>query len=579
MKKLFTLLLAALAAFGAYAYAPAINDIDIRVSLSEDGTAHIVEVWDVVVASGTEWYLVRDHLGDISIENLAVRDESGTEFRNEGSWDVDRSIQQKAFRCGLHRISGGYEICWGVGTLGPHVFTVSYDLTNAVKSLNDADMLHVQFVSPGLSSSPQHVRLDLSAPVLLSDENSDIWGFGYDGTTGWNSGHVFAESDGAFRSGSSLILLVRFDKGIFNSSSVREKDFQEVLDVAREGSHFPDGEEEEELTFLESLLGVLGTGGMFWLFFVYPIKMFLRMFGLGGKSDARRRKQIFGKRRLPRQPEWCRDIPFDGNFLETYYVASHIKGVDDGKFTVIPAIILRMVEHGVLELKLDEKGKKEFHFNKDADTGYMKACEVSFLDLLQVASGSDKILQEKEFEKWARWHSSEVSKWVAEMRSGVKGELSDDGLTESSWRSSSYESLIFSPAGKAKALDALGFRQFLKDFTLVNERHVPEVSLWGEYLIVASLFGITDQVARDMKRLAPEIKLGNVTIPAGSFNYVLEFSDMFRSSMSHAYTTHSLMSSASSGGYGGGSFGGHGGSSSFGGGGGFSGGGFGGGSR
>ena len=31
-------------------------DIDIRVTLSPDGSARIVEVWDVVVTSGTEWF-------------------------------------------------------------------------------------------------------------------------------------------------------------------------------------------------------------------------------------------------------------------------------------------------------------------------------------------------------------------------------------------------------------------------------------------------------------------------------------------------------------------------------------------
>ena len=577
MKKLFAMLLAATAAFGAYAYNPEIKDIGIRVNLTEDGTAHVVEVWDVVVASGTEWYLVREHLGDIRIENLAVSDETGTEFRNEGSWDVDRSISQKAHKCGLHRTSRGYEICWGVGTLGPHVFTVSYDLTNAVKTLNDADMLHMQFVSPGLSSSPRHVRLDLSAPKMLSDDNSNVWGFGFDGTTGWNSGNVFAESEGAFRSGSSLILLLRFDKGIFQSGSVQDKDFKEVLELAREGSHFQD-EEDDEDSFMSDVIGFLGTLLMMWIFFINPIKAFLRAVGLGGTSSAKRRKQIFGVRRLPKSPEWSRDIPFGGDFLETYYVASHLKGCDDGKFSIVPAAILRMIAHGVLEMRVDSTGKKEFHFNNEASTDYMEACELTLKNLLQEASGSDKILQEKEFEKWAKSHSGSVYKWASGMRKGVYQRFGRDGIEEKSWRSKDFETLRLNEQGKAMAMQALGFRQFLRDFTIINERHVPELGLWGEYLIIASLFGMADQVAKDMNRLAPEIKLGEVSMPVNDFTNAVVLSDVFRSSMSSAYRTHSF-SSGSSGPYGSGSFGGHGGHTSFGGGGGFSGGGFGGGSR
>lgn len=578
MKKLFALFLAAFAAVGAYAYAPQINDISIRVDLSEDGTAHIVEVWDVVVSSGTEWYLVRGHLGDISIENLAVRDETGTEFRCEGSWDVDRSIGQKAHKCGLHRISEGYEICWGVGTLGPHVFTVSYDMTNAVKSLNDADMIHMQFVSPGLSTAANHVRVELSAPGMLSDDNSDVWGFGYEGTTGWNSGNVYAESEGMFSSASSLILLVRFDKGMFQSESVQEKDFIEVLDMAREGSHFADGG-EDGLSPIEDLIANIAAFITMWFIFFRPIKNMLKSMGLGGTSSAKRRKQIFGTRNLPNSPEWSRDIPFDGKFLETYYVASHLKGLDDGKFSVVPAAILRMVAHGVLEMHINADGQKEFRFKSGAGTGYMEDCETSLFGLLKEASGEDKVLQEKEFEKWARSHSKEVYRWVSEMQKTVVNQFKADGLTENSWRTTYFESMVLNSEGKAKAMQAIGFRQFLKDFTIINERHVPEVALWGEYLIVASLFGMADQVAKDMKRLAPEIKLGNINMPVSDFTSAVALSDVFCSSFRNSYRSHSFSSRSSGGSYGSGSYGGHGGHSSFGGGGGFSGGGFGGGSR
>ena len=114
MKRFLLTAAALFAAFPLLAYEPEIKDISIRVTLSEDGSARIEECWDVVVAKGTEWYLVRENLGDIEIRDLAVKDEKGNSFFNEGSWDVDRSISQKARRCGLHKTSGGYEICWGV---------------------------------------------------------------------------------------------------------------------------------------------------------------------------------------------------------------------------------------------------------------------------------------------------------------------------------------------------------------------------------------------------------------------------------------------------------------------------------
>ena len=174
MKRLLLFVLALVGTFPLFAYTPAVNDIDIRVTLRKDGSALIEERWDVVVAKGTEWYLVRNNLGDIRIMDLSVVDEQGNVFFNEGRWDVDRNISQKARKCGLHYTSEGVEICWGVESYGPHCWTVSYVMLNVVKSLNDSDMLHMQFISDDLSSPPQHARVTLEAPVSLDSDNSRI---------------------------------------------------------------------------------------------------------------------------------------------------------------------------------------------------------------------------------------------------------------------------------------------------------------------------------------------------------------------------------------------------------------------
>lgn len=577
MKKAFLVAAALAVAIPLLAYDPEVKDLDIKVTLSEDGSARIEERWDVVVASGTEWYLVRENLGDIKILDLSVVDENGNVFKTERSWDVDRNIKEKARKCGLHETYDGYEICWGVESYGPHTWTVSYTMTNCVKTLNDQDMLHMQFVSDELSSAPMHVRLLLSAPVALSEENSNIWAFGYDGTVCWSDGKVEAESDGPFKYDSSLILLVRFDKGIFNSPSIQERDFEQVLERAREGSYYPDDGKEEP--WYVTLLGVLLGGGIFYIFFIYPIKKILEFLGLKKKRSRQQIKAIFGVRRLPKSPDWSRDIPFNGNFMETYYIASHLNGYDDNKFSIVSAIILRMIYNGVLTMRLDNRNKKEFVFNDSASIAYMTECEKDFLALLKNASGEDKVLQEKEFNKWSGNHYSTVKKWVSDMKDEVLSNFKKDGLDDGfRFTFSRYNNLKLNYKGRTYAMNALGFRQFLKDFTIVNERYPKEVALWGDYLVVASLFGIADRVAKEMAKIAPQITIGNMEMPTTSLADIVVFSDTFRSYAGRA-ATYTAYSGGSSGSYGSGSSGGFGGHSSYGGGGGFSGGGHGGGSR
>jgi uncharacterized membrane protein len=120
-----------------------------------------------------------------------------------------------------------------------------------------------------------------------------------------------------------------------------------------------------------------------------------------------------------------------------------------------------------------------------------------------------------------------------------------------------------------------GLKKYLKEFSLIDERHVSEVSLWKDYMIFATLFGIADQVIKDMKKINPEYfnmdqvaqqMADEMTLPT---IYSTMHSSTSRAAMNKAQREAERTARSS----------GHGGHSSWGGGGGFSGGGHGGGVR
>ena len=47
-------------------------------------------------------------------------------------------------------------------------------------------------------------------------------------------------------------------------------------------------------------------------------------------------------------------------------------------------------------------------------------------------------------------------------------------------------------------------KKYLEDFTLLDERHLSEVNLWKNYMVYATLFGIAEQVIKDMKKINPD---------------------------------------------------------------------------
>ena len=120
------------------------------------------------------------------------------------------------------------------------------------------------------------------------------------------------------------------------------------------------------------------------------------------------------------------------------------------------------------------------------------------------------------------------------------------------------------------------FKRFLEDFSRMNTRELPEIVLWEQYLVYATVLGCADKLAKDMEIKAEELGM------ASEMNDFIDLRDVYyvnriitsnvRDSVSAARSAQSAAtSSSSSGGFSSGSGGGGGfssGGGSFGGGGG-----------
>ncbi|MBP5626444.1 MAG: DUF2207 domain-containing protein [Bacteroidales bacterium] len=580
MRFWLTLIAAWVSTFAAFADNQRVRDLNVSVALHPSGEATIHETWDVDTGNQiTEIYLNRENLGDIEIRDFAVweEDAAGRHFYNNiGEWDVDRTRQQKAGRCGIVHKRSGVELCWGIGEYGHHTYHATYLMTNAVKSLNDYDMLHLQLVSPGLSAPPENVTVTIGTDgetlgVQLDTTNTRVWGFGFYGSAYFQEdGTVGFASSEPFEHLSSVIVLLRFNKGIFHSPSVMPVDFQEHLDEALEGADFgpqDEGGANYHLPSLKGLRGIIKAIGK-------VIVFLLAFLGIGGKAyttgtgrvSKRTKKRLLGM--APEDIPWWRDIPMDGNLIAADYALTRL-GEDRKNNALASALILRMIYQGHLDVLKDANGKVEISFNSDS-TGQDPEDIVAhkLWQMMLKASGSDQILQENEFSTWSRRNRKRLYDWTQEITTKGRQVFRDKGWMGSSERS-------FSPEGMVEAQHLLGFKKFLQDFTLTGQREAVEVHLWQEYLVYGALLGVADKVAAQLKDIDPVLFEKTVGYDFDTFTMILYSSNTLARAITVANHAYAASSSIGSGG----SWGGFGGGTSFGGGGGFSGGGFGGGGR
>ncbi|MFR4402396.1 MAG: DUF2207 family protein, partial [Peptococcus niger] len=179
------------------------------------------------------------------------------------------------------------------------------------------------------------------------------------------------------------------------------------------------------------------------------------------------------------------------------------------------------------------------------------------------------VLESREFARWSRDRFGELDGWVDSLNRHSHKTLVEDGYA------ANYESrrgpfkstrLGLTESGALLTDKIISFKNYLEDFTLLDEREINEVGLWQSLLIWAGLFGIADEVAKALEDLYPDL----ARQMDYSYTDVL-LMNQFSSGLGQAYRNAAIAdaaaeATASMGGGGGTSFGGGGGS--FGGGGG-----------
>ena len=543
-----------------------VRDVDINITLIKNGNIVIHERWDVDTGDGiTEWYLVRENLGDIEIERFSVYDGDNDKLEDVGEWDVNRSREQKAGKYGIVHKANGVELCWGVGEYGDHVYHAIYVMTRAVKSLQDYDMMHLQVVSPGLSSPPEHVRVRVNRDeIQLDTTNTRIWGFGFVGRSAFEEdGSIVFESEGPLDTEDSVILLLRFDKGHFSSPSVQDRPFQEVLDRAMEGADF--GSDEEESDPIATGIAFLFTCLFMWFAFFRPIFRIFR--GLGGSDN--KLKLAF----KPASVDWYRDIPLDGDLRMADFILTR-SGNSPPAGGLPHAAVLRLIHNGCLRVNREIEGDTVLSFT-DNNLDQVDAASRSLYSMLKQSAGKDQLLQDKEFSNWAKDHSRQVYDWSKRAKEEGVSALNQAGLYTPTKKA-------LTVAGQAEARRLFGLKSFLSKFTLVDRREAVEANLWKEYMVYGALFGLTDRVSKQLKDIDPALFQEIFRYGLDDLDSVLSMSRALSSSVSRAalrgaptYSSGSSGSSRSSSS----SSRGYGGSTSRRGGGGYSGGGRGGGGR
>ena len=545
-----------------------IESIHINANIQEDGSVIIRDHRIFYAEEGTEHYISLDNLGESVLLDFIVYDEKGNPLEDVGEWDVDASFSSKAGKYGINYAGSAIELCFGLGEYGRREFTIEYKLSNFIFNLSDDHQgFYWQFINPNMDPI-ENIQIDVKTDTSLDFvyPEARFWAFGHeDGTTEITTDSMIMKTGDTFVQSDYVVLLSIFEGTPFLTSHQLDETSEELIEIAMSGASL-DGYDyqdflDDEITNYEERTNPFDIFGRVFSMFFSFVPLFLII--IGWSKLSKRNKSNTGKFKPTVKDEYYREVPYDNHFINTQYFTN--SEVSDW----ISAFILKWVSEGRLEDQVEEVGiifkkdKLALKINPNSQRPDNKL-ESKLWDMTIEAAGRDRILSEKEFNHYVRRNINNFNNWTDSVEDSSEQAMIEEGyleeFTKKVFKIFNQRELTISDKGQALGDNIVGFKNYLKDFSLVGEREVSHVKLWQEFMVWAAYMGIAEEVYEQLKIVNPQIEY---EMPYSPQTVIMthHFARAIQSAQTNANTSSTSSSfsgggGSSFGGGGGGSFGG-----------------------
>lgn len=520
--------------------------LDIAAQVQSNGDVRVKETWRVNLEDRNKPYrnLYRTFKNDSTkadgITDLSVYDEdSGSQYSFVGDVDPTRTRNMVNNTCYLHETGSETEIGWFMPPIdeGVRTFTVSYTIKNLVEVHQDTAVLYQFFVPESFSLPIAQLNCTIRLPEGGSQSDLRAW------LHSKASGNLTIDSASQISFTAKEIPAETFvdvrlcmPTKLFSSSP--KKDAQTVL---------PSIQQEEQKWYDDSvaaqkrqyILGIVDAAG----------GALLALAGILVLIAVRRKN----RRTVVEVPEYAREIPqgnSPGGIANLFYFYSG--GVTNAvRGRMFSATMLSLAQKGYLvftgsgedyAVSLAPENTKKQPLNKSEST---------FLEMLEkVADYFDGSFTMKQFKKFAKIDYKFIDRKVERFLADAKQELTPRGYYRMrpmylsvlsalgvigcvfsfalfGFSVSATHTLVYLPLGliiasvlmiaagatkqKLSAAGELdygiwhGLKKYMLEFSRMKEYGVPQLSLWEEYLVYATMMGISKQVCEQLKLVYPEL--------------------------------------------------------------------------
>lgn len=511
--------------FGNYMFKPDlgghIKSVDTLATIDNNGDMKVKQRWifDDSVRENTEHYIVFSKKGLKNVKLKDVKVYQNNKPLELTEWNIKGSFEDKAGKYGWNTTDSDIELCFGIGNrIDNNTFVVEYTVEDALYRSSDGYVfLNWQFINDELSDNVSKARIEIQFPTKVKK----MYGFGFSGYVALSSTHkntVVLETKGRYgiSSRDKMIALVEVED---NYKYLREdnKDRQTIYETSFEGSDYdlnhineynPLLTEKDIIKSVNNDEGYSNTlkteennSGSLWILVIILLVQFLPFIIIACyivlaisaakesfKMDKGELKDFMWRDEPPVEPNNCLPILEQSSLTSftdiiNYYI---VKWVKEDKITVYheeePGILWFNRSRDVIMFKNKQTPRRqlervvyEFIYAR-AVNNEITTSQLSKMRWDRIANYYENVYKESDEYFRILKEFGTIKKWGPIIKKYTPNEQGQEIYRQ-------YR----------------GLRNFLLEFTKMDEREVRDVKIWDYHLEMAALMGIAEQVQNQLK--------------------------------------------------------------------------------
>lgn len=603
-----------------------LKSMNFDANLNEDGSMNVTETWNIDVRSETNTLFKTfkvdsnkyKEIKDVKVSQIEGNEEITFNLKNKEVLHVDKNCYY-----GLINKNGDFEIAWGINEdYGKKTYKVSYTVVDAIKNYKDCSELYWQFIGKDFQIDIDRVTGTINIPTAVVDkEEIRAWAHGpLNGNISIeDSGNVKFEID-YLDSGNFLEVRMAMPTSIFstNQNIIETERLNTILSEEQTWANEANAlrermrQKREKEEKLYEMAGIITSVVMILISLLFAKKIFKYKKVLEETPSLKPTQNLDYYRDIPNEKT---ATPAKAAFLHYFENNKSEKAIS----RTMSATMLNLSLNGYLSFEEKSKkiGKDEIVVHVNESTKPLEKDEEEIYNLMKKIDKNNEGFTMKQLKSYAKKEYTTFLNSIDEMQKKAEIENENEKNFDSNMKKQKekwggktagyiFGIIAFIVIGLIASANVIamvvlcfvclicasftkkisnrfngltqkgmdekeqwkGLKNFLKDYSQINDKTVPEVVLWEKYLVYATMFGIADEVLKQIKVAYPDLNDDDFTNTAFlGMMYSNSLGDNFirglESGTSAAYAggvsakaSYDYSNSSSGGGFGGGFSGG-----------------------